>query len=840
MATQPTNLPVPSESPRDLKFNAGKIDEFVTSISQNYIDRFGQAHYTIEGLKQLVINHIYDLGWNPIGSFQDGVTVDSAGDIVQDEENGVWYRWDDLTSLPKTVPAGSTPESTGGIGNGKWLAVDVTGLLKDELAQEDGAKYSLSQVATAYGLDFSLGDIWAPGRTSNPDKWWWYNNKVYRSFGITTLSTEPNFDEYYVLSPNGTFSNEQFGMELSETSTNKLTLISNVIVYNKEKLTFCSDCTIVLDSDFVWLFNYCVKDGVIISVNSDGVSRDIRIERSDFKLHKLNLGDNVNIRVTTSSGILRRITIEDNILTSGGISCVGDNRGYGLIIKGNSIKNNSGSVSNGIQIGDWCDVDVSNNTGGRFVNAFIFINPAFSYTSFNITLTKNSAQQCKQFGIAFAGAAEIGVINNFRIIGNTITCPVSGSTRAIVLQNAHGGVIDGNTLTANIHTAADGSNDVRFINNSLNFNGSVGLRCRGCAGWSVENNTSHANSSSVYHVEFSSQTTLPNRGVAGRSFFSGNTYNGGSRGILLTSGIFYSVGQETFISPTGDSSVGVVNVSSGAFNSTIEGDQRSIKPISNPVVTNSSINSVVDGPAVHPTGASTITAIVNGDVVSSLHGKVYHFTVDLNNNIENFQSAMSIGQGKVVSDWASTVPGAKLAINASPFLVATGDYRIQDSYINGSPTPYTDKSNLTGINAGCVIHKNGTMQVRYRPNSQADTERMLEPQTGDYVWQSAFFSIPLIINGAISNLGADPAQNPRTAIGQTANGLLHVIVVDGRNADSAGCTTNELATYLLGQGCVTAFNLDGGGSSTIWYNGNVINNPSDGAQRVVAQAWVFK
>ncbi len=41
MATTPTNLPVPSESPRDLKFNAGKIDEFVTSFALSYIDRFG-------------------------------------------------------------------------------------------------------------------------------------------------------------------------------------------------------------------------------------------------------------------------------------------------------------------------------------------------------------------------------------------------------------------------------------------------------------------------------------------------------------------------------------------------------------------------------------------------------------------------------------------------------------------------------------------------------------------------------------------------------------------------------------------------------------------------------
>ncbi|MGA4664398.1 hypothetical protein ACK6SE_03240 [Enterobacter ludwigii] len=58
MATQPTQNPVPSESPRDLKFNAGKIDEFVTSLAEWYIDRFGIKHYTIEGLKQLVLEQI--------------------------------------------------------------------------------------------------------------------------------------------------------------------------------------------------------------------------------------------------------------------------------------------------------------------------------------------------------------------------------------------------------------------------------------------------------------------------------------------------------------------------------------------------------------------------------------------------------------------------------------------------------------------------------------------------------------------------------------------------------------------------------------------------------------
>ena len=62
MATTPTKNSVPSESPIDLKFNAGKIDEFVTSLALQYFDRFGGAHYTIEGLKKLVLQQIYNLG----------------------------------------------------------------------------------------------------------------------------------------------------------------------------------------------------------------------------------------------------------------------------------------------------------------------------------------------------------------------------------------------------------------------------------------------------------------------------------------------------------------------------------------------------------------------------------------------------------------------------------------------------------------------------------------------------------------------------------------------------------------------------------------------------------
>lgn len=121
MATQPTNLPVPSESPRDLKFNAGKIDEFVTSLVNTYVDRFGNEHYTIEGLRWLAQQAIAQYGWILVDSFQDGADITLPNQALRDEDTGEYYRWDG--ALPKHVGAGSTPGSSGGVGIGAWVGI---------------------------------------------------------------------------------------------------------------------------------------------------------------------------------------------------------------------------------------------------------------------------------------------------------------------------------------------------------------------------------------------------------------------------------------------------------------------------------------------------------------------------------------------------------------------------------------------------------------------------------------------------------------------------------------------------------------------------------------------
>lgn len=121
MATQPTDLPVPSESPRDLKFNAGKIDEFATSMGWTYTDRFGAEHYTVEGLRWLAQQAIAQFGYITMDSFEDGNTLTLPNQVLRLEENGEYYRWDG--AFPKVVPPGSTPDTTGGIGAGAWLSV---------------------------------------------------------------------------------------------------------------------------------------------------------------------------------------------------------------------------------------------------------------------------------------------------------------------------------------------------------------------------------------------------------------------------------------------------------------------------------------------------------------------------------------------------------------------------------------------------------------------------------------------------------------------------------------------------------------------------------------------
>ena len=81
-------------------------------------------------------------------------------------------------------------------------------------------------------------------------------------------------------------------------------------------------------------------------------------------------------------------------------------------------------------------------------------------------------------------------------------------------------------------------------------------------------------------------------------------------------------------------------------------------------------------------------------------------------------------------------------------------------------------------------------------------------------------------------VGRAMANNPRTAIGMIDDLHYVLVVSDGRTSASQGLSLYELAQVLQQYGCKTAYNLDGGGSSTMYFNGEVVNNPTTNGNRI--------
>jgi exopolysaccharide biosynthesis protein len=80
-------------------------------------------------------------------------------------------------------------------------------------------------------------------------------------------------------------------------------------------------------------------------------------------------------------------------------------------------------------------------------------------------------------------------------------------------------------------------------------------------------------------------------------------------------------------------------------------------------------------------------------------------------------------------------------------------------------------------------------------------------------------------------------RHPRTAVAKLKDGKFLMITVDGRSESSGGISLYDLAAYLLELGATDAMNLDGGGSTTMYLDGKVVNSPSDkGGERKVSDA----
>jgi len=145
---------------------------------------------------------------------------------------------------------------------------------------------------------------------------------------------------------------------------------------------------------------------------------------------------------------------------------------------------------------------------------------------------------------------------------------------------------------------------------------------------------------------------------------------------------------------------------------------------------------------------------------------------------------------------------------------------------------------------GYVISASGTMREQFAGASKvgssvkirtklmdAVTERMIDEKFEDII-----AGVPqLVLNGRAavtweqerSSRAFAETRHPRTAIAKLKDGKILFAVADGRSETSGGIGLEDLAAYLIELGAADAMNLDGGGSSTMYLDGKVVNQPSD-------------
>jgi exopolysaccharide biosynthesis protein len=177
--------------------------------------------------------------------------------------------------------------------------------------------------------------------------------------------------------------------------------------------------------------------------------------------------------------------------------------------------------------------------------------------------------------------------------------------------------------------------------------------------------------------------------------------------------------------------------------------------------------------------------------------------------------------GKNVTATTSTIAednNAVLAINGDYYGVQENGYVIRNGIV------YRDSANGSDV---LCIYADGTMEVLN------DSEYSAEELVSRGVWQAFSFGPALVEDSSVTvdenaEVAKAKASNPRTAIGVIDANHFVFVVSDGRTSESEGLSLYELATFMKELGVETAYNLDGGGSSTMYFNGYVVNNPTTG------------
>ena len=207
--------------------------------------------------------------------------------------------------------------------------------------------------------------------------------------------------------------------------------------------------------------------------------------------------------------------------------------------------------------------------------------------------------------------------------------------------------------------------------------------------------------------------------------------------------------------------------------------------------------------------------------------RIHIIEVDLTNPRVRMRATRPGDRGQVVSAWAAET-GCQVAIN--------GDFFAFDGYSTsglaiGHGTVWSDSA-VDTVDHGVLAFGVDNRALLARPGVVTPVEDWMSDVVSGHpvlVRDGQRFDYPTCTGLCV--------RNPRTAVGLSQDEkTLWMVTVDGRSSTSVGASLNELGGLMKSLGAHTAINLDGGGSTTMYVKnqGGVVNSPSDGAQRVVA------
>ena len=184
-----------------------------------------------------------------------------------------------------------------------------------------------------------------------------------------------------------------------------------------------------------------------------------------------------------------------------------------------------------------------------------------------------------------------------------------------------------------------------------------------------------------------------------------------------------------------------------------------------------------------------------------------------------------------------TAKTSETAADNNAILAVNGDYYGANStgYVIRNGVVYRDTVREDSSNGDLAIYKDGSFKIIYE--DQISAVQLVK----DGVVNLLAFGPALVENGEIAvgtneEVGQAMASNPRTAIGIIDENHYIIVVSDGRTSESKGLSLYLMAEVMKSYGVKTAYNLDGGGSSTLYFNGQVINKPTTGGNKISERA----